>query len=109
MLKSRKTFPCSAAVIALAMPHVATADTAPGARAAATVQQMTADEKVVLTHGIMPLPFIPGTVVPADAIPGAGYVAGVARLGVPALRETDASLGVAWVGGLRHDGATAMP
>ena len=109
MLKSRKTFPRSAALIALALPHVATADTAPGARAAATVQQMTADEKVVLTHGIMPLPFIPGTVVPADAVPGAGYVAGVARLGVPALRETDASLGVAWVGGLRHDGATAMP
>jgi len=32
---------------------MATADTAPGARAAATVRQMTADEKVVLTHGIM--------------------------------------------------------
>jgi beta-glucosidase len=28
---------------------------------------------------------------------------------VPALTETDASLGVAWVGGLRKDGATALP
>jgi beta-glucosidase len=79
------------------------------ARAAAIVKQMTADEKIVITKGIMPLPFIPGTVVPAGAIPGAGYVAGIPRLGVPALTETDASLGVAWVGGLRKDGATALP
>ncbi|BEV00428.1 beta-glucosidase family protein [Novosphingobium olei] len=79
------------------------------ARAAATVKQMTAEEKVILTHGPMPLPFFPGTVMPKEAIPGAGYIAGVPRLGVPALTETDASLGVAWVGGLRKDGATALP
>ena len=78
-------------------------------KARATVAKMTADEKIVLTNGIMPMPFAPGTVIPADAVPGAGYVPGVARLGIPALKETDASLGVAWVGGLRHDGATAMP
>jgi len=48
-------------------------------------------------------------VIPSEAVPGAGYVPGVARLGIPALKETDASLGVAWVGGIRHDGATAMP
>lgn len=28
---------------------------------------------------------------------------------MPALTETDASLGVAWVGGIRRDGATALP
>lgn len=80
------------------------------ARAAETVRRMTADEKTVLTHGIMPLPLggpIPR--IPADAVPGAGYVAGIARLGVPALKETDASLGVSWVMGLRRDGATALP
>ena len=79
-------------------------------RAAATVKAMNTDEKTVLTHGIMPLPFGPNSAkAPADAIPGAGYVPGVARLGVPALKESDASLGVAYVNGLRGDGATALP
>jgi beta-glucosidase len=56
-----------------------------------------------LPVGATPLP------IPADAIPGAGYVGGAARLGIPALKETDASLGVAYVFGLRRDGATALP
>ncbi|WP_165322106.1 beta-glucosidase family protein [Rhizorhabdus phycosphaerae] len=79
-------------------------------RASATVRQMTADEKVILTHGIMPLGLsktMPP--IPADAIPGAGYIAGIARLGIPALKETDASLGVTYVMGARKDGATALP
>jgi len=80
------------------------------AKATVTVAQMTPEEKVVLTQGIMPLPFFgPVTTLPADAIPGAGYVAGIARLGIPALKETDASLGVSYVGGIRKDGATALP
>jgi beta-glucosidase len=80
------------------------------ARAAATVKAMTPDEKTTLTHGIMPLPFLPNAPKPpADAIPGAGYIAGLPRLGVPALKETDASLGVSYVGGARKDGATALP
>ncbi len=79
------------------------------ARADATLAKMSADDKVILTHGIMPLPFLPGAKIPSGAIFGAGYVAGIPRLGVPALTETDASLGVAWVGGLRKDGATALP
>ncbi len=79
------------------------------ARADATLAKMSADDKVILTHGVMPLPFLPGAKIPAGAIFGAGYVAGIPRLGVPALTETDASLGVAWVGGLRKDGATALP
>lgn len=101
---------CSISVFAQLIPGAALADApTPQARAVATVAQMSADEKVILTHGIMPLPIIPGMQIPADAIAGAGYVAPIARLGVPALRETDASLGVAWIGGLRHDGATALP
>ncbi len=47
--------------------------------------------------------------LPPDAITGAGYVPGLPALGIPALRETDASLGVAFIMGLRHDGATALP
>lgn len=80
------------------------------AKAAKVVSQMTADEKTVLTHGIMPLPLAgPLPDLPADAIPGAGYVPGIPRLGIPSLKETDASLGVSYVMGLRKDGATALP
>ena len=70
---------------------------------------MSLDEKVVLTHGPMALPFFPGTKLADDAVLGAGYIPGIPRLGIPALKETDASLGVAWIGGLRKDGATALP
>jgi beta-glucosidase len=70
---------------------------------------MSLEEKASLVHGIMPLPIGPSTVIPPDALIGAGYFPGVPRLGVPAIKETDASLGVAYVLGLRHDGATAMP
>jgi beta-glucosidase len=86
-------------VLALLVPSLALSSSGKAeeaaARAARTVAQMTADEKVVLTNGILPLPLFPGSPTPpADAVPAAGYVPGVARLNVPALRETDASLGV---------------
>lgn len=80
------------------------------ARAAAIVEQMTADEKTILTHGVMAIHLGPDPApFPPDAIPGAGYVPGIPRLNIPALKETDASLGVSYVGGLRNDGATALP
>ncbi len=79
-------------------------------RAAETVRQMTPAEKVILTHGILALPLFPGAPpMPADAVPGAGYVPGIPRLGIPPLRETDASLGVAYAAGMRKDNATALP
>jgi len=82
----------------------------PTARAEATLRAMTPEEKTVLTHGIMPLPIGANPPpLPVGAVPGAGYVPGIPRLGVPALTETDASLGVAYVFGLRKDGATALP
>jgi beta-glucosidase len=89
-------------------PAVAPKDAA--AQAAATEAKMTDDERVVLTNGIMPLTFLPGTKVPVGAVPGAGYVPGIPRLGVPNLTETDASLGVSYVMGIRGtEGATALP
>lgn len=92
--------------LAAASVHAAT----PEDRAAATVKAMTPEGKTVLTHGIMPLPAGANPPpIPADAVPGAGYVPGIPRLDVPALKETDASLGVTYVFGLRKDGATAMP
>jgi beta-glucosidase len=80
------------------------------ARAKATVDRMTADEKVILTHGIMALPYrIELSQMPADVVLGAGYVEGIPRLGIPSLKETDASLGIGYVSGIRKDGATALP
>jgi beta-glucosidase len=82
---------------------------APESRAAATEAAMTPAERVILTHGIMALPF-GGTIIPSDGVIGAGYVPGVARLGVPSLKESDASLGVAYISNLRKDGgATPLP
>jgi beta-glucosidase len=105
----------AAAVGALALLVPTLAQSAPDslavatAQAAKTLKAMSADDKVVLTHGIMPLPLFGGPPPPADAVMGAGYVPGIERLGVPALRESDASLGVSYVMGLRKDGATPLP
>jgi beta-glucosidase len=80
------------------------------ARAVATEAAMTDAERTTLTQGVMAIPLFPGAApLPADAVPGAGYVAGIPRLNVPSLRESDASLGVSYVMGLRKDGATALP
>ena len=87
----------------------------PDARARLAVRAMTLDEKIGLVHGIMAFVTTDheGRVVPLPpaAIAGsAGYVPGVPRLGIPALYETDASLGVANPLGLRPgDVATALP
>jgi beta-glucosidase len=86
----------------------------PDARAALAVAAMTLDEKIGLLHGPMALTWVSrdGTApkIPPEAIPAAGYVPGIPRLGIPALFETDASLGVANPNGVRPDDvATAMP
>lgn len=76
-------------------------------RADALVKAMTLEEKLTLVHGLFP----PQTKSPpADMIPSAGYVPGVPRLGIPTLRESDASLGVAnQVEQRKGDVATALP
>jgi beta-glucosidase len=93
----------------LATPLLAAPAQDPSARAAATEKAMTDAERTVLTHGVMAMPFLGPLDLPAEAVLGAGYVQGIPRLGVPSLRETDASLGVSYVMGVRKDGATAMP
>ncbi len=81
----------------------------PDTRAELLLKAMTPDERAGLLHGPMP-GFVPAKRRPADMRIGAGYIAGVPRLNLPALNETDASLGVANLKNLRTDDmATAMP
>jgi beta-glucosidase len=79
---------------------------------------MTQAEKLSLVFGWLgippganPLGALMGNKTFHDVIGSSGYVPGIARLGIPALQETDASLGVAnLLGGLRPgDVATALP
>ncbi|TWB51430.1 beta-glucosidase family protein [Nitrospirillum viridazoti] len=80
----------------------------PDERARLLESQLTLDERIGMLHGIMALPYkIEG--LPDGVVWSAGYIPGVPRLGIPALRETDASLGVATPHRLRPDGATGLP
>lgn len=115
------SFTASAIALAAALPAVA--QQAPGASAPASshtmtaedagrhadalVQQMTREEQLRYVFGYFP-PMSKDR--PADMIPSAGYVPGIPRLGIPTLRESDASLGVAnQVEQRKGDTATALP
>jgi beta-glucosidase len=80
-------------------------------RARMTEQRMTDEERLSLVAGLAP--FIAtgrDRRVPSEMPAGAGYVGAVPRLGIPALRETDSSLGVTNPGDVRPgDTATALP
>ncbi|MGP7796975.1 beta-glucosidase [Sphingomonas sp. CLY1604] len=78
------------------------------ARADGIVARMTLDEKIALLHGLFP-PMAAGKTREA-LIPSAGHIDGIPRLGVPVVRESDASLGVAnQVEQRVGDVATALP
>src|ERR1700712_440125 len=78
------------------------------ARAQAIVARMTLDEKIALVHGLFP-PQAKGKTA-NELIPSAGHIDGIPRLGVPLIRESDASLGVAnQVEQRKGDVATALP
>lgn len=81
----------------------------PDARAALVVQAMTTDEKfqlITARYGSGS----DGRPMPAGALGSAGFVPALTRLGLPALQETDAGLGVARpLNAHSSDGATALP
>nr|WP_256731407.1 beta-glucosidase [Sphingomonas sp. dw_22] len=79
------------------------------ARVELLLAAMTRDEKLALVYGFFP-PLAKGEGIPTDMIPSAGQVPAIPRLGIPALRESDASLGVAnQVEQRKGDVATALP
>lgn len=78
------------------------------ARADAIVAKLTLDEKILLVHGLFPP--MAGGKTREDLIPSAGHIDGVPRVGIPIVRESDASLGVAnQVEQRKGDVATALP
>ncbi|EPR15052.1 beta-glucosidase [Sphingobium indicum IP26] len=78
------------------------------ARAQALVAAMTREEKLAIIHGYFPPLAKPAE--PIAMIPSAGHIPGIPRLGIPTLRESDASLGVAnQVEQRKGDTATALP
>ena len=81
----------------------------PDVRAASALEAMTLDEKIQLVHGHVAFPF-GGKPKPDGAIGSAGYVQGIPRLGIRALQESDAGLGVANPHNVRPgDEATPLP
>lgn len=97
------------AVAGLFAPLASPAQEDPAARAARTESQMTDEERVTLTLGHLTSQTPGRPAPPPEARPGAGYIPGIPRLGIPALYETDASLGVTWIGGARGNGGTQLP
>jgi len=94
----------------------------PDERARLVEAQMTQAEMLGLVKGWFGIPYIehPDPNIPIlingnkdfhDVIGSAGYEPGIPRLGIPSLQETDASLGVANIGGMMRPGdvATALP
>lgn len=84
----------------------------PDARVALLLPRMTRDEKLTMVFGQFATDFPPKQFrAPAGARQGsAGYIPGIARLGIPAQWQTDAGIGVASQGGaLRKRGRTALP
>ncbi|QXQ08606.1 beta-glucosidase [Sphingosinicellaceae bacterium] len=81
---------------------------APEARAEALVAAMTRAEKLQLIRGYFPP--LAKEPKPGGMIPSAGHVPGIPRLGIPNLKESDASLGVAnQIEQRKGDVATALP
>ncbi len=81
----------------------------PDRRAALVLAVMTQAEKIALVHGGLGAPW-GGEPKPPEAVGSAGFIAGVPRLRIPPLQETDAELGIANPGHIRpNDTAVAMP
>lgn len=83
--------------------------TAADHRARELVAKMTQDEKFSWLSGPMAIPM--GEVdKPEGAIESVAYYPAIPRLGIPAMQQADASLGVSNLGNVRPgDHATALP
>ena len=89
-----------------APPACPTCEASADTHAAAMLTRMTLDEKLTLLLGRMPF-LLPPSERPATLTLGAGYVPGIPRLGIPYLAQSDASLGVANLGGNQINAVTA--
>jgi beta-glucosidase len=107
-MRASRLFPLLLAGAALTTPLAAQT---PVERAAALVARMTPAEKLQLVHGYWYPTSSPATPdMPADMVPSAGAIAGIPRLGIPTLYESDASLGIAnQIEERKGDTATALP
>ncbi|NII11269.1 beta-glucosidase [Oleiagrimonas sp. C23AA] len=83
----------------------------PDKRADLLVSKMTQAEKLHMIRSYFGSPGGPkGFPMPKGALGSAGYVPAIPRLGIPALQESDAGMGVANPHGARPgDGATSLP
>ncbi|WP_174278336.1 beta-glucosidase family protein [Sphingomonas bacterium] len=120
-MAARRQFLATAALASLTVTTAAHVSAEPGrpataiggeaaaaTRARALVAQLTLDEKIALVHGLFP-PHAQGK-TKNELIQAAGHIDGVPRLGIPLVRESDASLGVAnQVEQRKGDVATALP
>jgi beta-glucosidase len=103
------------ATLAVAVAAPASAQEAsPDERARLTEQQMTDDERFSLIISVLGatggITKVRDKRIPEDVPMSAGYTPGVPRLGVPALRSSDASMGITNPGYRPDDkGATAFP
>ena len=106
---------CAAVVVALGFGAEAAkppaqpwrdAKLSPDRRADLLLQRMSLDEQIALLHGHMPVLM---KAVPPGVIRSAGWIPGQPKFGIPAIAESDASLGVANAGRGDQDDATPLP
>ncbi|WAT03537.1 hypothetical protein O1V64_14060 [Rouxiella badensis] len=77
-------------------------------KAEIVLNQMTEEEKFAWLSGPMAIP-LGGESIPDGAIGSAAYYPAIPRLGIPAMQQSDASLGVSALGNIRPgDNATAL-
>lgn len=80
----------------------------PDERASLVMKQMTLDEKISLLHGTGMVDLSPMSPLSVQSNGGAGYVVGIARLGIPGIQMSDAAYGVR-MSGQNGRYSTALP
>ena len=66
----------------------------PDARADLLIKEMTLDEKIALVHGFRAAPLPADSATTSRSLGGAGFIPGIARLGIPDLQMADSAVGV---------------